>query len=145
MTDHRKFLTDITVRFRDLDAMGHVNNAVYITYFEEGRKAFFLQLSDKPEGQQFNFILAHVSCDYLRPVTLRDKVAVQMWISYIGNKRFDFRYRLISRDDESIVYARGESVQVGYDYQTNNSMTLSDEFLKNAAVYVELDEPRKTG
>ncbi|MBF0495719.1 MAG: acyl-CoA thioesterase [Deltaproteobacteria bacterium] len=144
MTGHRKFITDVIVRFRDLDAMGHVNNAVYMTYFEEGRKAFFLQLSDRPEGRQFNFILAHVSCDYLRPVTLRDKVAVQMWISYVGNKRFDFRYQLIDRDDESIIYAKGESVQVGYDYQTNSSTILSEEFLKKVTVYVELDERRET-
>jgi acyl-CoA thioester hydrolase len=110
------FKTQISVRFRDLDANAHVNHVVVLTYFEEGRKTFFLDFSKGSLPFVFPFIMAHISCDYLMPITLDARLLLQMWVSNIGNKSFSLCYKLVDLSDESIIYAKGESVQVCYDY-----------------------------
>ena len=86
MNSHKKIIADMDVRFKDIDSMGHVNNAVFFTYFEEGRKAFFHTLFNMAKPGDFNFIIGHVSCDFLRPVKLNNSVSVQLWISETGGK-----------------------------------------------------------
>lgn len=118
--------TPITVRFRDIDSMGHVNNAVYFTYFEEGRKVFIHELFGLERPSDFQFILAHVRCDYVKPVKLNDLVSLQVWISDIGRKRFDMQYALTEAGNEALVFAKGQSTQVFYDYQASQSRAIPD-------------------
>jgi acyl-CoA thioester hydrolase len=116
----------IDVRFRDLDALGHVNNAVYFTYFEEGRKSLFQKLYKGAGPYDFRFILAHVSCDYITPAKLNDALILYMVVGEIGNKSFEFKYDLTDRIDKSKIFARGESVQVCFNYTRNRSIPVSD-------------------
>jgi acyl-CoA thioester hydrolase len=118
------FKFPIHVRFRDIDGMGHVNNAVFFTYFEEGRIALFQTFSDSGFST-FSFILAHISCDYLRPVTLNTQLLLEIWVKEIGIKSFGLGYKLVDLSDESITYAKGESVQVCFDYGENKSIAVS--------------------
>jgi acyl-CoA thioester hydrolase len=132
------FTLDLSVRFRDLDAMGHVNNAVFFTYFEEGRKAFFQQHFPSNKGLDFPFILAHAACDYQRPVTLRDTVRLLLWVGEIGNKRFDFIYRIVDQEDAGKVYASGKSVQVAFDYRNQRSTVIPEDVRERLAPYQRL-------
>ena len=127
MTTNKKIVTNINVRFRDIDSMGHVNNAVYITYFEEGRKEFLNSVFGIKKPEDYNFILAHISCDFLKPIKIGDKVFLEIWVGEIGNKRFDFKYTLLKNDvidNESLVCAEGRSVQVFFDYKQNTTLTI---------------------
>ena len=117
MTESNAFSTPIDVRFRDLDAMGHVNNAVFFTYFEEGRLALFTSESPEKKFPGFDFILARISCDYLKPVTIDDRLTLQIRVSKIGSKSFAFDYIVLDRGDADVIYATGKSVQVCYDYE----------------------------
>jgi len=122
------FSTNIDVRFRDLDALGHVNNAVFFTYFEEGRKNFFYKYFQVSQPTGFGFILAHISCDYLKPIRLSDRLTLQITVGGIKNKSFTLNYKLVDRKDNSLVFATGESIQVGYDYSLNKSVPVSPDF-----------------
>ena len=113
MTDFEVFSTDIKLRVRDVDAMGHVNNAVYFTYFETGRFQFFYSEARKEKFTGFAFILAHVSCDFIRPVTLDDRLKLQMWIKAIGSKSFKFHYQLVDAADR--LYFPGPRESEGAD------------------------------
>ena len=126
MPQNKIFSIDIEVRFRDLDALGHVNNAVFFTYFEEGRKNFSKSIFKVSDPSDFTFILAHVRCDYLKPIKFNDNIALQMWVQHIGNTSFSFGYKLVDDKDSSMVYATGESVQVCYDYSADSSMAVPD-------------------
>lgn len=95
MEKHEKIVTDISVRFRDIDSMGHVNNAVFLTYFVEGRKAFLEKVLKIVDPADYPFILAHINCDFLRPVKLGDRISLQVWVGEIGEKSFRFRYRIV--------------------------------------------------
>jgi acyl-CoA thioester hydrolase len=137
MNSGKIFSINIEVRFSDLDALGHVNNAVFFTYFEEARTKFsqeFFQVSDPSD---FKFIMAHARCDYLKPLMFADKITLQMWVKHIGTKSFIFEYRLVRGTDPSVVYAAGESVQVCYDYNKNQSIFLSDQIKEKLIPYLK--------
>jgi len=118
------YKVDLAVRFRDLDAMGHVNNAVFFTSFEEGRKSFFEKHFSENGRMDFPFILAHAACDFKKPITLTDDIQLQMCVGEIGTRRFDFLYRIASRRDTDTIHATGRSVQVSFDYQTHRTIPL---------------------
>ena len=122
MSNPNVFSTPIDVRFRDLDAMGHVNNAVFFTYFEEGRLALFNSASPGDKFPGFDFILAHISCDYLKPVTIDNRLTLQIRVGKIGGKSFAFDYTVLDRGDAGVIYATGKSVQVCYDYEKEETM-----------------------
>lgn len=115
------FEFQINVRFRDIDGMGHVNNAVFFTYFAEARLAFFQKISNSTDFSAFPFILAHISCDYLKPIMLNTQLLLKIWVTEIGIKSFGLGYKLVDLSDESTAYAKGESVQVCFDYGENKS------------------------
>lgn len=129
------FARDIDIRFRDIDALGHVNNSVYFTYFEYGRVKFFHSGARQDTFGKFSFILAHIRCDYIRPVTLEDKITLLMWIVKIGTKSFNFQYRLVDRTNPSILFASAESAQVCFDYRKNRSIPVSAELKRLLSKY----------
>ena len=139
MQKHQKVVTDITVRFRDIDSMGHVNNAVFLTYFEEGRKDFLESVLEVVNPEDYPFILAHISCDFLRPVKLGDRVSLQTWIGEIGEKSFRFKYQIVDRNDESITYTKGESVMVLFDYKGKKTIPIPKDFLERISVYSDCE------
>jgi acyl-CoA thioester hydrolase len=98
----------IQVRFRDLDALGHVNNAVYLTYLEVARAAYFSRLEPDWVGKG-HFILARAEVDFLRPILLQDPVEVGVRVVRLGRSSFDMEYLLLAAGEEA---ARGKTVQV---------------------------------
>ena len=130
------FKTRIQVRFRDIDSMGHVNNAVFFTYFEEGRKEFFLKISKGAGFSLFPFILANIGCDFISPIKLNSQISLEMWVKKIGNKSFVLAYRLTDQTDESITYATGESVQVCFNYEENKSTAVPVELKQKLSEYL---------
>ncbi len=125
---------DLQLRFHDLDGMGHINNAVYFTYFEVGRRAY-LEAMDYPDksvgdlGERFPFIMAEISCRFLAPVTLDDALRVSLRIDRFGTRSFGFEY-LIWREADRKAMATGRSTQVFFDYSLQRSMTAPDWFLE---------------
>ncbi len=128
MTEPVPVRVPIQIRWRDLDALGHVNNAVTITYFELARLAYIRALLG-PEAAidrrtmlpaEFQFILAEVTCQYRLPLTLRDRPVVAIWVSQVGRKSFVFQYRITDERDGRL-YAEGRSTQVWFDYAANES------------------------
>lgn len=137
MGQNEIFTTNIDLRFRDLDAMGHVNNAVYFSFFEHGRLKFLYSNAQKDKFAGITFILAHVSCDYLIPVTLDCHPELHLWVKEIGSKSFAFNYRLGEKEGKNTIYATGESVQVYFDYQKNISIPIPEAIKGQLAVYLE--------
>jgi acyl-CoA thioester hydrolase len=104
------------VRFRDCDAMGHVNNAVFSTYLEESRIGVL--------GGLNAFILARVEIDFRSELRMGEEVEVQTSCTRIGTKSFDLEHQI--RADGRVV-ADARSVLVAYDYATESSVPLSEE------------------
>ena len=129
MTGQKKMVVNIPVRLRDIDFMGHVNHVVYLTYFEEGRKELIRSLFGIVDPGDYNFIMAHVTCDFIQPIKISDIVSVEIWVGKIGGKSFEFNYRIFRPGDdqrESAIYAKGRSVQVYFDYKKNISIPIPE-------------------
>ena len=137
MHSDKLFSTNIEVRFRDLDAIGHVNNAVFFTYFEEGRKYFSKKVFEVSDISDFNFIMAYIQCDFIKPIQFNDHVILQMWVKNIGAKSFSFEYRVVDFSDEAMVYATGKSIQVCYDYEKNSSIEVPAKMRKRLTRYLK--------
>ena len=124
----------IEIRWRDLDALGHVNNAVYLTYFEVARLGYIrARLGDDIQRDPttllpigFQFILAEVTCSYRSPATLNDRLTIAIWVSQVGRKSFVFEYR-ISDEVTGRLVAEGCSTQVWYDYTAGKSRVVPGE------------------
>jgi acyl-CoA thioester hydrolase len=112
-----------TVRFRDLDALGHVNNAVYLTYLEQARVAFLA-----PRGAEISsMILARVEIDFRSQLELGETVEIALWPTRVGNKSFELGYELKAADR---LIAEAKSVLVAYDYEREQSQPLPEEWRK---------------
>lgn len=122
----------ITVAFRDLDALGHVNNAVYLTYFEHARVGYGLQLIGSRLLHDLAFIVAEATVTYLRPAFFADELEVGARISEIGTKSFVMEYALHRRSDGELL-ARGRTVQVWFNYQTGRSEPVPSNFREAVA------------
>ena len=119
----------VDVRFNDVDGMGHVNNALYLTYLEHCRMRFFTEVAGSTSERDFPFILAHAALDYKNPMKMNAKPQVKMWTSRIGGKSWDFDYE-IKDTTTSIVYATGKTVRVAYDYRLEKSDMLEGRLLE---------------
>ena len=113
------------VRFRDLDPMGHVNNAVFLTYLEQARIAFFERHGLSVELDDMNMVVARVEIDFRAPVLLGQEVEVAVRAGRFGTKSFDFEYEL-TVDGEIVAVAK--SVQVAYDYGRGEAVAIPEEW-----------------
>ncbi len=118
----------IVVRFRDLDPMGHVNNAVYFTYLETARVAYYQKLGKGRTARDFDFVLAEVTCRYRSPASLGETLLVGIQVPWVGSKSFGFEYRIYEQTAGRLV-AEGSSVQVMYDYERQQTKRVTDEFV----------------
>ncbi|MDN5272674.1 thioesterase family protein [Chloroflexus sp. MS-CIW-1] len=123
----------IEVRFRDLDALGHVNNAVYATYFESARIAYYQRLVGG-SLDRLGIILAELTISYKAPAHFGDELLVGVRVSKIGGKSFTMDYA-IARVGDGALIATGQSVLVAYDYAAGRSVPVSDEFRARVAEF----------
>jgi acyl-CoA thioester hydrolase len=116
------FFIPMTVRFGDLDALGHVNNAVYLTYIEAARLAYFahLELTDPAKPP---LMLARVEADYVKPVLMQHEVRVTASIARIGSKSLTMHHDVVANGE---LAARLETVLVWYDHEQGVSVPVPD-------------------
>ena len=124
-----RFATDIQMRFRDIDGMGHVNNAIYLSYAELARTQFYMQFAGKRTLDEIDFILAHVDIDFESQAVWGDQIQVAVWPSKIGTSSFTLSYE-ISEKRSRRVLARARSVLVSYDYDGKKPKPIPPDFRK---------------
>lgn len=117
--------TPVKIRFRDLDAFGHVNNAVYFTFMEMARVEYFTQLGLLKSGEFPSpfFIIAEATCQFKAPIQMDTPLIVQARVSRLGNSSFDMEYRFVDGSTGGTA-ATGRTVQVTFDYAANRSVSL---------------------
>ncbi len=124
-----RFVVDIQLRFRDIDGMGHVNNAVYLSYCELARTQFYLKHNFKRSLHEIDFILAHVDIDYVSAAEWGDQVRVAVWPSKVGTTSFTLSYEITEARTGRVI-AKSTSVLVSYDYESKKSKPIPSAFRK---------------
>ena len=135
VTDDFRHRTALQVRFRDVDAFGHVNNAVFFSYVEQARIRYLLDIIQPPERfERMPLILARVELDYRSPIFFGEEVVVETRIDWIGRTSFGMSHRLSAGDDRRLV-AESSTVLVAYDYEASRPMPVPDEWRRQAAAH----------
>ena len=113
-------------RFRDTDAMGHINNAVYVTYIEVARQEYWRAFTNNQNYKSVPFILARVEVDFRSEALMHEMLELCIRCSYIGGKSFGFEYAIRELTSRRLIVA-ARSVQVMYDYTTKTSVPFPPE------------------
>lgn len=124
--DGYRFTYALQVRFRDLDALGHVNNAVYLTYFESARMAFWMHVNGRADLQSMDMILARAEVDYRSPVGYGDELEVGVRCASIKRSSLVLEQSIVERRTGRLV-AQARKVLVHYDYAAGRSKALPEE------------------
>ena len=113
-------------RFRDTDAMGHLNNAVYITYLEVARQAYWAQFTGGSDYKLVPFILAHVTCDFRSEALVNEVLEIGIRCEWIGTRSFAFTYEVREKASQRLV-VEATTIQVCYDYSAKQTIVMPDE------------------
>ena len=120
------FVVPWQVIFRDVDVFGHVNNAVYLSFFEWARSQMWFDLTEaKGEPRDIGFIMARAEVDYLAPLHI-EPIDVCVRVGEMRNTSLDTLYEIRRRDGQ--VAARGKVVIVLYDWNEARKTPISEEF-----------------
>lgn len=128
------------VRFSDLDAMHHVNNATYLTYMEEARIAYFNDVLSLPKNSlDFGAVIARVEIDYLHQISLGDELEILTRISKFGTKSANVENLiLIKSNNEFIVAAASNTKLVYFDYKKRESVKIPEQIKLTVEKYEKL-------
>jgi acyl-CoA thioester hydrolase len=132
-----KFSEDIQVRWTDLDPLAHVNNSIYIQYFEIARGRYMLEASPSWDWHKNMFLLANINCNYLVEL----KIGMPMtkcWVrtKEMGKKSFVLEYMITT--DEKLVHTIGTSIQVMFDTKTKTTIEIP-KWLREELITYEKD------
>jgi acyl-CoA thioester hydrolase len=132
-----KHRTPIQIRFKDIDKLGHVNNANHLTYFEYARTIYFKDVMGTDiDWAKEGLILAKAVVDYRQPILFEDDIYVYTRCSRIGNKSFDLSYSLVKTEEEKETeLASGVSVLVCYDYINKTSIPVPQKWVSMMKAY----------
>ena len=131
-----KFHYPIQVRYGDLDPQWHVNNSRFLTYIEQARFAYLMELGlfDGESYLDLPFIVADVHVSYLAPITLQQEIQIGVCVSRMGNKSLKFEY-LIEDKNSGQKLATSETIMVTYDYRELKTIPIPDKIRNTIAKY----------
>lgn len=115
---------DITVRFCETDAAGHVNNTSYFIYLEEARGKFFDSYLPGDLSNLGRFIIASTKCDFLSQAYFKQKLTVSTRVSKIGTKSFGFDHEILATETGARI-AKAEAVIVCFNYEEQKTEPIS--------------------
>lgn len=126
--EKRHFETPIEVKYRDVDAMGHVSSTVYYDYLQHAYLTFMHALLDLPPAEKLPHIMVKTACEYVHPAHYGDRLKVCSSVTRFGSKSFDLEHVMMLDGADSRMVAKGYSTHVMFDYSNNASLPVPEEF-----------------
>jgi len=123
--DEFRHRTRLEVRFRDIDAFRHVNNAAFFTYIEQARIRYLCELLEVEAVERLPLILAAVQIDFRSPILYSQEVEIGTRVDWIGRTSFSMSHHLTATPDGRLV-AEADTILVAYDYATEKPMPVPD-------------------
>ena len=127
MSEHKILArVPISVRWRDMDSMGHVNNAKYISYLEEARVRWMLGVEGVAMTDRIAPVVAATNVNYKRPLVWPNDILVELFVERLGSSSVTIGHRILDQKDEGVLYSDCNVVVVWIDTQTGKSASLPD-------------------
>ena len=119
----------IDIRFSDLDALGHVNNAIYLNYLEKVRILWLIdeKIIAPKKLNKIPLILARSEIDYKKPISDFKDFFATIFLSHLGTKSFNLSYTIKKKD---IIYCEAKTVQVWFNYESNQTIVIPNDIQK---------------
>ena len=136
-----RFYHPIEVRYGDLDPQGHVNNSKHLTYFEQARVAYLIELGLFTKDQSFmkiGVIVADVRLTYLAPIYFGQNIKVGVHTAKLGNKSMAWEQNIVDTDTGREL-AKGEVIIVTYDYKEEKTISIPQEWREKIAQFEGLN------
>ena len=137
--DYSKFKhkTSVQVRFSDIDKMGHVNNAVFLSYFETARISYFDEIvGERIDWTAKGMILAKSIVDYKKPIFQNDELLVYSSVTKMGNKSFEISGVIVKvKNGAEEVAATSVITLVCFDYEKSETIVIPDDWKKQLLAY----------
>ncbi len=130
-----RFVLPREVEFRDIDAAGHVNNAVYLTYLETARIRYLIEVLGAEFANEIALILARIAVDFRSPAQFAETLEVGARVTRLGTTSFDMEHEVRAGDGRLVLEAT--SVLVAYDYEANASMPVPERWRARLDAYEE--------
>jgi acyl-CoA thioester hydrolase len=134
-----KFFTTLEVRFRDVDALGHVNNAVYLTYFEVTRFHYWKALLGDGAFNRFSFVVVRAECNYRAPAHIGEVLKVGARVSELRKSSFVFAYEITNSTTGTLV-ADGLTVQACFDLQEKKVKSIPAELRNRIREFERIED-----
>ena len=138
------FYHPIEVRYGDLDPQGHVNNAKHLTYFEQARVAYMIELGLFTRDQSFmkiGVIVADIHIAYLGPIYFGQNIKVGVHAAKLGNKSMTWEQKIVDSDTGREL-AKGEVIIVTYDYKDGKTISVPEEWREKISAFEGLKVER---
>ena len=136
-----KFTRDVEVRFADMDSLGHVNNAVYLTYFEQARMAYWMYVTGRSNLRDMDMILARAEVDFRSPLAHPETVEIGVGCTSIGRTSFVLDQDMHEKKTGRLV-AEARKVLVFYDYAVGRPKPIGED-LRRLILAVDPDVKQK--
>lgn len=117
--------SEFVVRWSDMDAFGHINNAAYFTYFEQVRVDWLRSI-----GAEHSIVLATVGCTFIRAIEFPATISVLYYLGLPGKKSVDSYYEICDASDQAILYTRGHGTVVWFDHNAGKSVEIPSHIRK---------------
>jgi acyl-CoA thioester hydrolase len=130
-----RFVLPREVEFRDIDAAGHVNNAVYLTYLETARIKYLIDVLGAEFAYELALILARIAVDFRSPASFPEPLEIGARVTRIGTTSFDMEHEIRGGDGRLVLEA--SSVLVAFDYEVKAPMAVPDEWRARLDAYEE--------
>lgn len=118
----------IQLRFSDVDVVGHVNNIVYLQYYDTGKAAFMTELLGHPiSWKEVDTVVANIDCAFIAPILWGEKIEVLTTCTFIHDKSFRL-LQMLRNSETGEVKSICESVMVSFDPHTQKAAPLSEEW-----------------
>ena len=123
-----KHTIPVQLRFSDADSLGHINNSVYMSFYDLGKTEYFKDVRGEVIApKDIDIVVAHFEVDFIAPVFLTDKISVQTAVSEIGNKSFELVQRIVCTKTDAVKCVC-RTIMVGFDFKVNETKLISDEW-----------------
>lgn len=129
--------SDLQIRYNDIDMAGHVNNAIHMYYYDYGKLKYFNNVfADLIKWREKGFVVVKTTIEYNHPIYLEDSIKVYNKITKIGNKSIEMFQAIYNQNN--IINSFNTSVMVGFNYITQESLVISDEWKDKIRAFEKL-------
>lgn len=133
--DEKPFETQIEVRYRDTNSMGHVSSPIYYDYLQSAYLEYMHGLLELPKSRKLPHIMVRTSCEYVSQAVYGDRISILSRVTSFGNKSFEMEHVMQVADDSGREVARASSTHVMFDYESQKTYPVPEEFKHAVARY----------